>query len=110
MASRAFGALLALAAAALFLTPLVTAVLPDLPTGGWFDGHPRVAGKVLEVKDVHIGLFAGTGCNTGGDGVCTSLDLARLFKTAAPIELALTAVALCLASLLSFVAWKVHDR
>ncbi len=72
MSSRLAGAFLALTAAALLTLSLVTSA--------WWAGHPEVDGRTIELKTVHVGLHGASGCNTGGDGGCTSLEMPGGFQ------------------------------
>ncbi|MBA3460152.1 MAG: hypothetical protein H0T46_09345, partial [Deltaproteobacteria bacterium] len=71
MSPRLAGAVLALIAAALLAISIVTSA--------WWTGHPSVEGRTIEAKTVHVGLHGAEGCNTGGDGACTKLDLPGAF-------------------------------
>ncbi len=80
MSSRLAGAILALTAAALLALSLVTSA--------WWAGHPEVDGRTIELKTVHVGLHGAQGCNTGGDGGCTSLAMPGGFEITGYIGLA----------------------
>ncbi|MEO7093564.1 MAG: hypothetical protein ABI175_09955, partial [Polyangiales bacterium] len=80
MSSRLAGAILALTAAALLALSLVTSA--------WWAGHPEVDGRTIELKTVHVGLHGAEGCNTGGDGGCTSLAMPGGFQLTGYIGLA----------------------
>lgn len=82
MSSRLAGAILALTAAALLALSLVTSA--------WWAGHPIVDGRSIELKTVHVGLHGAEGCNTGGDGACTSLDMPGGFTATGYVGLAVT--------------------
>ncbi len=84
MSSRLAGAILALTAAALLALSLVTSA--------WWDGHPDVDGRTIELKTVHVGLHGAEGCNTGGDGGCTSLAMPGGFQATGYIALAIVAL------------------
>ena len=71
MSPRLAGAVLALIAAALLAMSIVTSA--------WWEGHPSVEGRTIDAKTVHIGLHGAEGCNTGGDGGCTTLELPDAF-------------------------------
>src|SRR3569623_1819622 len=101
MPTRALGALLAAIAAAAFVVSSVS--------GAWWDGHPRVDGRVFTAKDVHIGLLGGTGCNTGGTGECQPLPLGSTFTTVAYGELGGLALPTAFAILIAGAAWRVWD-
>jgi hypothetical protein len=102
MASRAVGALLAVSAAAL--------VAVSLATSAWWDGHPRVDGHTITAKDVHVGLWAATGCNTGGIGNCEAVNVADTFAIAGLAELALAGIAALLALVLAISAARDGKR
>src|SRR3569623_1823590 len=101
MPTRALGALLAAIAAAAFVVSIVS--------GAWWDGHPRVDGRVFTAKDVHIGLLGGTGCNTGGTGECQPLPLGSTFTTVAYGELGGLALTTAFAILIAGAAWRGWD-
>jgi hypothetical protein len=84
MSSRLAGAILALTAAALLALSLVTSA--------WWAGHPEVDGRTIELKTVHVGLHGAEGCNTGGDGGCTSLSMPSGFQITGYIGLAVVAL------------------
>ncbi|HEY4176360.1 MAG TPA: hypothetical protein VGM90_05995 [Kofleriaceae bacterium] len=75
MSSRLVGAVLALTAAALLATSIVT--------GALWSGPPTVmtesGSRTIDKKTVHVGLLGAQGCNTGGDGKCQSVELAGAF-------------------------------
>src|SRR5271167_599775 len=85
MASRAVGALLGVSAAA--------AIAVSLATPAWWDGHPRVDGHTYTAKDVHVGLWSSTGCNTGGMGNCEVVAVGDTFSTMALAELGVAGLA-----------------
>src|SRR6185312_2789493 len=101
MPTRALGALLAAAAAVAFVVSIVS--------GAWWDGHPRVDGRVFTAKDVHIGLLGGQGCNTGGTGECQPLALGATFTTVAYGELGGLALTTAFAILVAAAAWRIGD-
>src|SRR3569623_2953119 len=101
MPTRALGALLAAVAAVAFVVSIVS--------GAWWDGHPRVDGRVFTAKDVHIGLLGGQGCNTGGTGECQPLTLGPPFTTVAYGELGGLALTSAFAILVSAAAWRIGD-
>src|SRR5258708_22316 len=107
---RASAAFLALAAAVLFVVSLVAAVFPASPLGGWWDGHPDVAGKTFEAKDVHVGMLGATGCDTGGDGKCRALDVDSQLELVGIPAIAIVALAGGFAFVLAMAAWRVGDR
>lgn len=72
MSSRLAGAILALTAAALLTLSLLAA--------SWWNGHPAFDGREIEAKTIFVSPLGAQGCNTGGDGSCTSLDMAGSFK------------------------------
>src|SRR5207302_11415455 len=105
MASRAIGAVLAFAAAMLFATSLLSAVVPkQLP--GWWDGNPTIAGKTLAYKELRIGPLGAVGCNRGddrhaGDGECQPFtDVAPTFQTVGYAEGGLAVLAAVFAVML----------
>src|SRR5215831_3179924 len=110
MAARALGAILAVVAALAFTGSLVSGVAGGaIP--GWWDGHPRVGGKVIERKDIHAGLLAATGCNNGAESTCnTALDIGTTTRNVGYGELAATGLADLFAILLIFSAYRVGDR
>jgi len=65
MPPRLAGAMLALIASALLALSIVTSA--------WWAGHPEVEGRTIDAKSVFVGLHGAEGCNTGGDGACTTL-------------------------------------
>ena len=73
MAPRALGALFALVAALLFATSLAGGLVPKV-VPGWWDGHPVVNGRALELKAIHVGLLGAYGCNLGGEIKCEELE------------------------------------
>ncbi len=101
MSTRALGALLAAAAAVLFVVSIVTSA--------WWDGHPRVAGHVMTAKDVHIGLLGGQGCNTGGTGECQPVELGSTFTAAAYGELGAVGLATAFVILVAGAIWRISD-
>ncbi len=84
MSSRLAGAILALTAAALLALSLVTSA--------WWAGHPEVDGRTIELKTVHVGLHGAEGCNTGGDGGCTSLTMPGGFEVTGYIALGVVGI------------------
>ncbi len=82
MSSRLAGAILALTAAALLALSLVTSA--------WWAGHPVVDGRTIELKSVHVGLHGAEGCNTGGDGACTALEMPGGFAVTGYVGLGVT--------------------
>jgi len=97
MSSRLAGAVLALIAAALLALSIVTSA--------WWSGHPEVEGRTIDAKTVFVGLHGAHGCNTGGDGKCSTLELPDAFIVTGYVELgaaglsALAALALALLTL-----------
>jgi hypothetical protein len=79
MSSRLVGAIIALTAAALLAASIVTSA--------WWAGHPSVDGRTITAKDVNVGLFGATGCNTGGDRKCQELKMPAAFKATGFAEL-----------------------
>jgi hypothetical protein len=102
MPTRALGALLAAAAAVMFVI--------SIATSAWWSGHPRVTDRTQTTKDVFIGLHGGEGCNTGGDGTCAPLRLGSAFTTAAYVELGAAGLATVFALLVAAAAWRVSDQ
>jgi hypothetical protein len=102
MASRAFGALLAVAAAILFVT--------SIASSAWWDGAPTVDGRAMHKKTVHVGLLGAKGCNTGGDGSCEPLTVSSDLELAGYAALGLTALAAGLAILLAITALRAGRR
>ncbi len=109
MAPRAFGALFALVAAMLLLASLGAGVAPKV-IPGWWDGHPRVDGKTIERKEIHVGLLAGHGCNLGETVTCQPLPTGTLLEPIGIAELALIAVTLATLVALMLSAWAIGDR
>jgi hypothetical protein len=97
MSPRLAGAVLALIAAALLAI--------SVATSAWWAGHPSVEGRTIEAKTVHVGLHGAEGCNTGGDGGCTTLELPDAFTLTGYVAagatglLALAAILLAIATL-----------
>jgi hypothetical protein len=109
MASRAFGALLALVAALLFATALAGALVPSI-VPGWWDGHPIVDGKVRELKVIHVGLLDASGCNLGEEVKCEPLDLNHRLEPLSYGELGALGVGALTMLLLAMSVWKIGDR
>jgi hypothetical protein len=109
MANRAAGAILALVAAIGFAGGLASS-LPG-PAGrvvpGWWDGHPRVAGKVIERKDLHVSLVAAEGCNLGETVECQPIEIGGGVRIAALAELAFVGFATIVALVLALSIWRV---
>ncbi|MDX2091330.1 MAG: hypothetical protein SFX73_25955 [Kofleriaceae bacterium] len=84
MSSRLVGAIVALTAAALLAASIVTSA--------WWAGHPSVDGRTLTAKDVNVGLFGATGCNTGGDRKCQKLDMPGAFTATGFTELGTSSI------------------
>jgi hypothetical protein len=110
MAARALGAILAVVAALAFTGSLVSGVASGaLP--GWWQGHPRVDGKVIERKELRAGLLGATGCNLGEETTCKDeLDVGSTTQMIGIGELAATGLADLFAILLAISAWRVGDR
>src|ERR1041385_1109568 len=102
MASRALGALFALAAAGAFGA--------SIATSAWWAGPPTINGHVTNAKYVHIGLLGGEGCNTGGDGSCEPVEGEENERIASTVGLGSAGAASLLAFLLSISALRVSDR
>jgi hypothetical protein len=109
MAPRAFGALLAFAAALLFATALAGGLVPSL-VPGWWDGHPIVNGQVRELKVIHVGLLEATGCNLGEQVQCEPLDLGHNLEPVSYGELGALGIGTLTMLLLAISAWKIGDR
>ncbi len=75
MASRAVGAILAVVSALALVGALVSGLVPGTVVPGWWDGHPEVDGKVIERKQLRVGLLDATGCNLGETLVCEDKKL-----------------------------------
>src|SRR5579859_1679368 len=106
MAARAWGALLAFAAAILFTASLIS---PTLWTDGpaWWDGHPTVDGRELQGKDAHISLFGSMGCDGHG---CQAIPRDSLSETLAMVELGASGLAIVLALALAIAAMRESDK
>ncbi len=98
MSSRLAGAALALIAAALLAL--------SLATSAWWSGHPEVEGKTIELKTVYIGLHGAEGCNTGGDGRCSSLEMPGAFTATGFAEVGASGLAALAALLLGLLTLK----
>jgi hypothetical protein len=110
MAARALGAILAVIAALAFTGSLVSGVASGaLP--GWWQGHPRVDGKVIERKELRAGVLGATGCNLGEETTCKDeLDVGSTTQMVGIGELAATGLADLFAILLAISVWRVGDR
>src|SRR3990167_8959193 len=102
MAPRALGALLAIVAAIAFVV--------SVASSSWWSGHPDVAGRTITAKTVRVGLLGATGCNTGGDGTCESVEITSGMQTARLVELVAIGVTTILAFMLAVSAWRIGDR
>jgi hypothetical protein len=102
MASRAVGALLALAAAVLLAVSLVTSA--------WWSGHPQVDGRTIDAKDAYIGVHAAIGCNSGGAGDCIAIEVGDTFRYVGYGELAIGGLATLLALALATRLWRGGSR
>lgn len=102
MASRALGAFLALAAAALFVV--------SIAASAFWAGYPVVEGKQITAKHVHVGPLGATGCNVGGDGSCESITLQSTAKLVGYATLGATALATVFAVLVLFAAARTSER
>src|SRR5512143_1091899 len=102
MASRAFGALFALAAAAAFVV--------SIATSAWWAGHPTIEGHLTTAKDVHVGLLGAEGCNTGGDGSCEPIEIDDTLTLAGYGALGATGLATLLALATAIAALKISDN
>ena len=109
MASRALGALFALAAALLFATALAGGLVPKV-VPGWWDGHPVVQGRELELKAIHVGLLDAYGCNLGGEIKCEELDTNHSLDVVGIAEMAALGLGAFTALLLAISAARIGDR
>src|SRR5881394_2852476 len=94
MPPRLAGAMLALIASALLALSIVTSA--------WWAGHPEVEGRTIDAKSVFVGLHGAEGCNTGGDGACTTLELPGAFVATGYAELGVSGLATLAALALAF--------
>jgi len=109
MSSRVVGAGLALVAAALLAVSIATPVL--LPAQlSMFAGHPTVNGHTRELQEVYSGFYGTQGCNTGGDGSCTSIERSTVFKLAALSAFAVTAMLAVAAIALALLTLRKSER
>jgi hypothetical protein len=109
MAARAFGALLALLAALLFVAALAGAVLPrELPA--WWDGHPQVGAKTFDRKAIHIGLIEAYGCNLGETVECEGLDRGPIMMPLGLAELAALGLVTLTTIALLVSTWTFGER
>ena len=99
MNPRLGGALLALAAVALFVV--------SLATSAWWNGHPSVDGKVREIQEVHVGLHGGEGCNTRG---CSALEISTPAKILGFGELGIVGFAAIIGAALGLASYRGSDR
>ncbi len=109
MAPRALGALFALVAALLFATALAGGLVPKV-VPGWWDGHPVVQGRELELKAIHVGLLGAYGCNLGGEIKCEELDTNHSLDVVGIAELAALGLGAVTALLLALSAARIGDR
>ncbi len=109
MAPRAFGALFALVAALLFATALAGGLAPKV-VPGWWDGHPVVQGRELELKAIHVGLLDAYGCNLGGEIRCEELETNHALDVVGIAELAALGLGAFTALLLALSAARIGDR
>lgn len=109
MTSRALGAACALLAALAFVTAFAGGAAPKL-VPGWWDGHPRIEGRVFERKDLHVGLVTAYGCNRGETIKCQPLTTEMSRISVGYIELCVLAMIAITAVALGRSTWKVGDR
>src|SRR4051812_27635318 len=102
MASRAFGALFALAAVIAFV---VATALP-----AFWSGPITINGQEIQAKELHVGLIGSEGCNSGGEGACESVPVSDTMKYASYGELGLVGLTSLFALMLAVSAWTVGDR
>jgi hypothetical protein len=109
MAPRAFGALLALVAALLFMASLAGAIAPT-KVPAWWDGHPTVNGKTFEHKAIHVGLLGATGCNLGENVTCDPLETGALLQPIGIAELAALGILTLTTFALLVSIWRIGER
>ncbi len=109
MAPRALGALFALVAALLFATALAGGLVPKV-VPGWWDGHPVVQGRELELKAIHVGLLGAYGCNLGGEIKCEELDTNHSLVVVSIAEMAALGLGAFTALLLAISAARIGER
>jgi len=109
MGSRALGALLAVTAAIAFAGALASGVLAGAIVPGWWDGHPQIGDKVIERKDIHVGLLGASGCNLGETVECQPLDVGSELEILGYVELGLGGLAMLFAIALAVSAWRIGD-
>lgn len=109
MAPRAFGALLALVAALLFMASLAGAIAPT-KVPAWWDGHPTVNGKVFEHKAIHVGLLGASGCNLGETTTCDSLETGALLQPIGIAELGALGILTLTTFALLVSIWRIGER
>lgn len=109
MASRALGAVFALLAALAFMTAFAGGAAPTV-VPGWWDGHPRIEGRVFERKDLHIGLVTAYGCNRGETIKCQPLITETARVSVGYIELGVLALAALTAFALMRSTRAISDR
>src|SRR5258705_252336 len=106
MAARAWGALLAFAAAILIAGSLISPTIwADGPA--WWDGHPTVDGREIQFKDAHIGLIGSVGCDGHG---CQQIDIDPTIETIGTVELGASVGAVLLLLALAISALRMSDR
>ena len=108
MTPRVIGAACALLAALAFAIALVGGAAPKL-LPGWWDGHPRIEGRVFERKDLHIGLVEAHGCNRGEEIRCQPLQIKTLRTSIGYLELIALALLAATAVALMRSLWAVGD-
>ncbi len=109
MAPRAFGALLALVAALLFMASLAGAIAPT-KVPAWWDGHPTVNAKTYEHKAIHVGLLGASGCNLGENVTCDSLETGALMQPIGIAELAALGILTLTTFALLVSIWRIGER
>ncbi|MFT3694314.1 MAG: hypothetical protein QM831_14300 [Kofleriaceae bacterium] len=110
MAPRAVGALFALVAALAFAIALAGGVVPKT-VPGWWDGHPILEGKVLERKEIHVGLIEADGCNIQKAGTeCRKLETGHTLDVVGFAEIGALALGLVTGILAFFSIKAVGDR
>src|SRR5580704_2460943 len=109
MAPGAFGALLALVAALLFMASLAGAIAPT-KVPAWWDGHPTVGSKTFEHKAIHVGLLGASGCNLGETVTCDTLETGALLQPIGIAELAALGILTLTTFALLVSIWRIGER
>lgn len=109
MTSRALGAGFALLAALAFVTAFAGGAAPKI-VPGWWDGHPRIEGRVFVRKDLHIGLVAAYGCNRGETVTCQPLTTETGKGLVGFVELGVLALLVVTAVALMRTTMAMDDR